>query len=142
MIWIIPQIECIRWYVFEWIIKPTQQSLKVDLLTDKTISLPCVSAKEVHHIIMKMDTKKAVGQNWFLVRYFQLIINKISLTLSQIKKQSFTTGKVYDINNYRPISVLSSISKIIERIVANISSNISRQTNLFETNNSDLEVNT
>ncbi len=56
-------------------IEPTEESLKVDLLTDKTFSLPCVSTEEVIDIMMKMDSKKAVGPDGLLVRFLQLIIN-------------------------------------------------------------------
>jgi hypothetical protein len=116
-------------------IEPTEESLKVDLLTDKTFSLPCVSTEEVIDIMMEMDSKKAVGLDGLLVRFLQLIINQISPVLCHIINKSLTIGKVpnmwklakvtplyksgnlNDLNNYRPISVLSSISKIIEKIV-------------------------
>jgi hypothetical protein len=49
-------------------IEPTQESLKVDLLTDKTFSLLCISTEEVTDIMMKMDSKKAVVRTdfWFV----------------------------------------------------------------------------
>jgi len=106
-------------------IEPTEESLKVNLLTDKTFSLPCVSTEEVINIMMKMDSKKAVGPDGLLVRFLQLIINQISPVLCHIINKSLTIGKVpnmwklakvtplhksgnlNDLNNYRPISVLS-----------------------------------
>jgi hypothetical protein len=105
-------------------IEPSEESLKVDLLTDKTFSLPCVSTEEVIDIMMKMDSKKAVGPDGLLVRFLQLIINEISPVLCDIINKSLTIGKVpnmcklakmtplhksanlNDLNNYRPISVV------------------------------------
>jgi hypothetical protein len=69
-------------------IEPTQDSLKVDLLTDKTFSLPCVSTEEVIDIMMKMDSKKAVGPDGLLVRFLQLIINQKSCLMLYNKQKS------------------------------------------------------
>jgi hypothetical protein len=116
-------------------IEPTEESLKVDLLIDKTFSLPCVSTEEVISIMIKMDSKIAVGPDGLLIRFLQLIRNQISPVLCHIINKSLTIGKVQNmwklakvtplhksgnlnhLNNYRLISVLSSISKIIKRIV-------------------------
>jgi hypothetical protein len=82
-----------------------------------------------------MDSKKAVGPDGLLVRFLQLIVNQISPVLCHLIKKSFSIGKVLniwklanvtplhksgnlnDINNYRSISVLLSVSKTIEKIV-------------------------
>jgi hypothetical protein len=49
-------------------IEPTEESLKVDSLTDKTFSLSCVSTEEVIDIIIKMDSKKLSVRTdfWFV----------------------------------------------------------------------------
>jgi hypothetical protein len=110
-------------------------SLKVDVLCDKTFSLPVVNNEMIESRIMKMSSKKSTGIDSISVRFLQLVINYIcpSITflincclregvLPNIWKIAkvvplFKSGNKNDLNNYRPISILPNVSKVIESIV-------------------------
>ena len=93
------------------------------------------SAHEVNEIINSIDTTKAVGPNSIPPKVLKLIAPIISNILANIFNESLTSGifpkalKVSTINpihkkdskllisNYRPISLLSNLNKIFEKIV-------------------------
>ena len=105
--------------------KPNNKSLFLSP-TNKTEILSCISA---------LENNKGSGPFSIPVRILQLIKHDISEPLSQIINLSFSTGcfpnnlkiaKVIPIfkkdsplecNNYRPISLLSNIDKIFEKIM-------------------------
>ena len=83
-----------------------------------------------------LDDLKSSGPSSILTKLLKLVRNEISPTFSEICNSSFTEGifpdknkiaKVIpvhkksstdDVNNYRPISLLSTFSKIMEKLVA------------------------
>ena len=89
------------------------------------------------------------GQTVYQLKILHLIKDKISVPLSELINKSFATGcfpnicktaKVIPIfktesrllcNNYRPISLLSNISKIIEKIMYQRLNNFLEETNCF-----------
>ena len=84
-----------------------------------------------------MNSNKSVGPNSIPTRILKLLKNNISTQLADIFNISFSTGvfptilkvaKVVpvhkkdfklDFSNYRPISLLSNIEKILERLIYN-----------------------
>ena len=93
--------------------------------------------KEINDIINTLDESKSSGPSCIPTKMLKVISNEISHTFSDICNLSFTegvfpeknkiakvipihkNGSTKDVNNYRPISLLSSFSKIIEKLMAN-----------------------
>ena len=102
-----------------------------------TFTLRHTSVEEVMKIIKSIDSKKAAGLDGIPSYFIKVALPIISQSLvgvfnRSIHKEIFPKGlklaKVTpihkanskdDFNNYRPISVLSSVAKIFERIVFN-----------------------
>ena len=96
--------------------------------TDKT---------EIENVISSLDSNKSVGPNSIPTKILKLLKNDISSQLSEIFNISFSSGifpsilktaKVIpihknnsklDFSNYRPISLLSNIQKILKRLMYN-----------------------
>ena len=96
-----------------------------------------ITALEVRHMIEKLDNNKATGLDGISPKILKLCKDFISKPISVIinscistgifpvnlKKASvkplFKGGDKSDPNNYRPVSVLPTISKIFERHIAN-----------------------
>ena len=95
---------------------------------------PC-SPLEIQKLISSFPIKKSSGPHSIPIRILKLISNDISVPLSDIINLSFETGKFPDIlkiskvipifkkgsplepSNYRPISLLSNIEKIFEKLM-------------------------
>ena len=106
-----------------------------------------VTCTEIIETIQSLQPKKTLDLNGISVWLLQKVVNAIATPLQHIFVQSFSKGivpqqlkiaKVVPIfksgkkdcmDNYRPISLLSSFSKIIEKIVA------TRLTNFLDSNN-------
>ena len=91
--------------------------------------------KEIESIINLFDTNKSVGPNSIPSKLIKTIAPLISKPISNICNKSFKTGIVPDqlkiskinpihkkdsklmISNYRPISILSNVNKIIEKLM-------------------------
>ena len=92
----------------------------------------------MQNIISPLNSNKSVGPNSIPTRILKLLKNDISTQLADIFNISFSTGvfptilkvaKVVpvhkkdsklDFSNYRPVSLLSNIEKILERLIYNI----------------------
>ena len=101
-----------------------------------SIFLRPTSQEEVTKIIGALSSSKSSGPNSIPIKILKLLNDKISMPLSMLINQSFTTGtfpsvlkisKVIpvfknkgsplDVSNYRPVSLLSNIEKIYEKIM-------------------------
>ena len=92
---------------------------------------------EIENIISSLDSNKSVGPNSILIKILKLLKNDISSQLSEIFNIFFSSGvfpsilktaKVIpvhkkdsklDFSNYRPISLLSNVEKILEKLMYN-----------------------
>ena len=95
------------------------------------------SSDEITNLILSLNKSKSVGPNGLPTKILKLLKNHISLQLTNIFNLSFSTGvfssgfkiaKVMPIHkretklkcsNYRPISLLSNIDKILEKLMHN-----------------------
>ena len=105
-------------------------------INDINFSLPFTTDTEVQTIISKIDNKKSCGfdnispkllkMSTVLVPIITILINSSFLQLSVPKdwkiaavKALFKSGQKSVLSNYRPISILPIICKIMERLVYN-----------------------
>ena len=100
-----------------------------------TFFLTPTDKNEISLIISSLDSHKSSGPNSIPVKILKLLKNDISQQLSDIFNMSFSTGQFpsvlkiakvipihkkqsrVDYTNYRPISLLSNIEKIIEKLM-------------------------
>ena len=100
-----------------------------------TVFLQPADKEEIANIISSLNSNKASGPNSIPYRILFLLKNEISKQLADLFNLSFKTGvfpsvlktaKVIpifkkdsklDYSNYRPISLLSNIEKILERLM-------------------------
>ena len=100
-----------------------------------TFFLTPTDKNEISFIISSLDSHKSSGPNSIPVKILKLLKNDISQQLSDIFNMSFSTGQFtsvlkiakvipihkqqskVDYTNYRPISLLSNIEKIIEKLM-------------------------
>ena len=103
----------------------------------KTFFLSPTTPEEVLNELKTFNLNKASGPNCILVEILKDMKSEISVSLSTLTNLSFHTGifpsslklarvmpifkkgDQQDCNNYRPISVLSNISKLIEKLLYN-----------------------
>ena len=109
--------------------------LRIDLIFSFFISP--TDKSEIENIIPSLDSNKSVGPNSIPTKILKLLKNDISSQLSEIFNISFSSGvfpsilktaKVIlvhkkdsklDFSNYRPISLLSNVEKILEKLMYN-----------------------
>ena len=102
---------------------------------DKSIFLSPTNAKEIHDLILALNDTKAVGPGSIPTRLLKIVAPTISDLLCQIINLSFKNGIFPNcikeaniipvhkkeahniIGNYRPISLLSNVGKIIEKLI-------------------------
>lgn len=103
----------------------------------KTIFMAPVVEKEIYSIIGQLKTNSAPGQDGIQVHILKQIPQFISIPLTHIINQCFNTGRFPNIlkqsmvipifkegdkrlvQNYRPITITSQLSKIIEKAIKN-----------------------
>ena len=81
---------------------------------------------EIRDIIQTLDDTKSPGTCNIPTKLLKLVRNEISTPFSDICNMSFSQGvtpihkkgSTKDVNNYRPITLLSTFSKIIEKLIA------------------------
>ena len=96
-----------------------------------------VSSDDVRRILLSLDVNKATGPDRIPARLLQHCAPYISSSLSNLVNKSLNTGKVpsewkisnitpipkggqkNEASNYRPISLLSIVSKVLERCIYN-----------------------
>ena len=132
---------------FAYIAETTEKNIKYsqkhfsDYLSNEsssTIFLQPTDKEEIANIISSLNSNKATGSNSIPYRILFLLKNEILEQLSDLLNLSFTTGvfpsvlktaKVVPIfkkdsklnySNYRPISLLSNIEKILAKLMYNI----------------------
>lgn len=118
----------------------------------KSIFLNPTTPKEILEIINRMDSKKAGGIDGFTTKILQLIANEISGPLAHIINISIQKGicpnhfkkaeiiPIYkkgdkaDMTNYRPISLISNLAKVFEKVIHSRLSSYLESNNLLSPN--------
>ena len=105
-------------------------------LTSEHFSIPDSSEESISKIIAKLDVRKSVGIDKISAKFLKIsnvfipIINQlikksfVSLRVPEVWKTAsikalYKSGDKKDLSNYRPISILPIISKVMERLVYN-----------------------
>ena len=87
---------------------------------------------EVKSIILSVNPSKAISPNSIPTKILKLLINDVSSQLTELFNLSFSRGVFIPVykkdsnlkcSNYRPISLLSNIDKVLERLMYNRSYN-------------------
>lgn len=115
--------------------KPIHNSLPDPNRADVSFHLHKISTKDVSEIISTLNKSAANGHDAIPMKFYILFDKELASTISSLINNAITTGifpdclkiaKVspifkskskLDVNNYRPISVLSSLSKIFEKAI-------------------------
>ena len=104
-------------------------------LSKKTFLITPTTDEEISHIISSLNIRKSTGPNSIPTKVMKQIQDVISAPLAKLTNRSFHIGTFHNIlkiakvipifksesrvacNNYRPTSLLSSIGKIIEKLM-------------------------
>ena len=110
--------------------------------TEKTLFLTPTLPDKVEDIIKTLNLRKSIGPNSIPTKLLKKYSKTISIPISKFINQSFVTGifpeslklasvipifkkaDPLECPNYRPISLTSNISKILEKLVHNINVSI------------------
>ena len=115
--------------------KSFETYLKQNIMT--SFSFELIERNEVEKIIKGFEPKTSSGNDGLSLKLLKLIKTEISPSLTILINQSLATGifpdkfkiakitplikkpNIFEIDNFRPISLLSSISKVVEKCVFN-----------------------
>ena len=127
--------------------KPSGATLYLNPRIPQTFLISPTNDNEIRDIILSLDDKKSSGPCSVPTKLLKLSANELSIPLSDICNSSFREGSfpnknklakiipvhkkgsTKDVNNYRPISLLSIFGKIMEKLMA------TRLTNYLEIHN-------
>ena len=109
--------------------------VKTKMPLENSFDIPLVSNYFVHKFLSSLDVNKACGLDEISPKYLKMSANVVSPIITSIINQSILSGifpsqwkeskitplhkggEPGDLNNYRPISILSTLSKVLERHV-------------------------
>ena len=112
-------------YYTDYLLNPSKETFLITLTTDEEIS----------HIISGLNIRKSTGPNSIPTKVMKQIKDVISATLAKLTNRSFHNGAFPNIlkiakvisffksesrvacNNYRSVSLLFSIGKVIEKLM-------------------------
>ena len=118
-------------------------------LTETKLQFKCITDNDTQRAIDKLENKSSSGHDGISNKLLKLLKIELSKSLTLIINQMITTGKFPDsfkiskitplfkkgdvsmLSNYRPISLLPTISKIFERILYNQLYDYFNSTNLL-----------
>nr|XP_049702185.1 uncharacterized protein LOC126055726 [Helicoverpa armigera] len=118
-------------------------------LTDRSMRWQPVTASDIKAVINKMNTNKSPGTDTVRMSDIKLIVNKVCPVLAKLVNLSVARytfpdklkeaivrpihkkGNFKDITNYRPIAILSSIDKIMEKCIVNQLGKYLQQNNII-----------
>jgi len=118
-----------------------------------------VTMSEVYNLIMNLKNTSAVGIDDIPVKVLKYLADIICVPLTYLINLSFTTGEFPDylktsitkpqykkgskseVGNYRPISILSNISKIFEKAIFKRMQNFLEMTNIITNNQNGFRTN-
>ena len=121
---------------------------------DPKFNVPPITTEFVHKFLSTMDTNKATGLDDLSSKILKLSAQEIAKSLTAIYNISLASGKFptvwktskitpvfksgnhCDVNNYRPIAILCTLSKILERHIHNCFYNFLIGHNLLHTSQS------
>ena len=127
--------------------------------TDQPFNIPPISENYVSHVLCSLDVSKATGLDGISARFLKIGSPAISKPLAKIINLSIQQGKYpnqfkiakvtpifkkgskYDRNNYRPISILPVLSKIIEKHVSDSLKKFLEDNKLLHTHQSGFRSN-
>ena len=149
--WICTGKYCLSWGLAKYCLRPLAKSVQCnDYLSNtntNTFFLTPTVKNEISFIIL--DSHKSSGPNSIPVKILKLLKNDISQQLSDIFNMSFLTGQFpsvlkiakvipihkkqskVDYANYRPISLLTNIEKMIEKLMYKRPSNFQDINNMI-----------
>ena len=102
---------------------------------DTTFNFNTVTEEHVREIILNLAPKTSYGSDYLSTKFIKCLVNEISKPITALINQSIVSGEfpeklkvakiipvykkddITNIENYRPISILPSISKIFEKVL-------------------------